>query len=293
MNLQEDIKRIKEVMGIITEDSVDGKIRDLIKRLIDKFKSTKLFDMETNEANKIQTILGMEKTGDIKDYESKECVKEFQRFADLKDDGIVGPKTMQKIKKLVDGELNGWEGCKKTEKPVIKPQESLNPSVVGSGWKSCKAWRNKGGLGFWGKNFQINESTNNFTISYKGPGSGLSIAHAANGGDTLHQVYNVLICEINPFLAKNKLKPVIDNIQVSGGKDGKESTLTISVPLEKSEYTYQLDRRGGWNHNPGPSKMNEKCKSVNNKGGECVGPIKKVVQGGFGKITEYFITHTI
>jgi hypothetical protein len=101
--------------------------------------------------------------------------------------------------------------------------------------KPCKAWRDKGGLSHWGDKIQISKSSSNFTISYKGPGSGISIAHAAGGGDTLHQLYNVLICEINPFLATTKAKPNIDNIQVSGGKEGGKSTLKISVPLESSD----------------------------------------------------------
>lgn len=169
----------------------------------------------------------------------------------------------------------------------------LGIGVVGSGWKSCKAWRDKGGLSKWGDKIQMSKSSNNFTISYKGPSSGLSIAHAAGGGDTIHQLYNVLICEINPFLATTKAKPNIDNIQVSGGKEGGKSTLKISVPLESSDEHYQLDRRGGWNHDPGSSKMDEKCKKIKNSGGKCEGSVRNVASGPFGKITEYFITHTM
>jgi hypothetical protein len=39
--------------------------------------------------------------------------------------------------------------------------------------------------------------------------------------------------------------------------------------------------------------MSRKCSSVNKKDKECVGPVTKVAQGPFGKITEYFITHEI
>jgi len=169
----------------------------------------------------------------------------------------------------------------------------LGIGVVGSGWKSCKAWREKGGLSKWGDKIQISKSSSNFTISYKGPSSGLSIAHAAGGGDTIHQLYNVLICEINPFLSTTKAKPNIKNIQVSGGKEGGQSTLKISVPLESSDEHYQLDRRGGWNHDPGSSKMDEKCKKVKNSGGKCEGSVRNIATGPFGKITEYFITHTM
>lgn len=165
--------------------------------------------------------------------------------------------------------------------------------IVGSGWKSCGAWKSKGGLSKWGDKIKIEKSSSQFKISYKGPSSGLSIAHAANGGDTIHQLYNVLICEINPFLGQGKMKPDVDSITTSSGKDGKDFKLSITVPIESSDKTYQLDRRGGWGHDPGQSKMDEKCKSVKAKGGDCVGPVRNIAQGPFGKITEYFITHTI
>ena len=89
------------------------------------------------------------------------------------------------------------------------------------------------------------------------------------------------------------MKPKIDSIKTEGGKDGKNSTLSITVPIEHSDETYQLDRRGGWGHDPGPSKMSGKCSEVKSKGGKCFGPVKNILQAPFGKITEYFITHTI
>ena len=165
--------------------------------------------------------------------------------------------------------------------------------IVGSGWKSCKAWKSKGGASGWGDKIKVDKSSSQFKVTYKGPSSGLSIAHAANGGDTIHQLYNVLICEINPFLGQGKMKPKIDSIRTEGGKNGKDSTLSITVPIEKSNETYQLDRRGGWGHDPGASKMSSKCNEVESKGGKCFGPVKNILQAPFGKITEYFITHTI
>jgi hypothetical protein len=182
-------------------------------------------------------------------------------------------------------------GSDKTSPTSVSPTD---PKVVGSGWKSCKAWKANGSLNKWGDKIKIDESSSQFKISYTGPSSGLSIAHAANGRDTIHQLYNVLICEMNPFLAKGGMKPNIDGISAQGGKnsDGK-STLTITVPIEKSDETYQIDRRGGWGHDPGASKMSNKCSEIKGKGGKCFGPVKKVVDAKFGKITEYFITHTI
>ena len=81
--------------------------------------------------------------------------------------------------------------------------------IVGSGWKSCKSWKSKGGASGWGDKIKVDKSSSQFKVTYKGPSSGLSIAHAANGGDTIHQLYNVLICEINPFLGQGKMKPNI------------------------------------------------------------------------------------
>lgn len=181
----------------------------------------------------------------------------------------------------------------KTNNSSVSTGPVSGTKIVGSGWKSCSAWKSKGGLSKWGDKIKIEKSSSQFKISYKGPSSGLSIAHAANGGDTIHQLYNVLICEINPFLGQGSMKPDIDGITTSAGKEGKDFKLSITVPIESSDKTYQLDRRGGWGHDPGQSKMDEKCKSVKSKGGDCVGPVRNITQGPFGKITEYFITHTI
>ena len=180
-----------------------------------------------------------------------------------------------------------------TNSSVDSSNVTSSNNVVGSGWKSCKSLKSKGGLSKWGDKIKVNKGPNQFKITYTGPQSGLNIAHAANGGDTIHQLYNVLICEINPFLSQGKMMPKIENIKTEGGKNGTDSTISITVPIEKSEDTYQIDRRGGWGHDPGSSKMDSKCKEVNRKGGKCFGPIKNILQAPFGKITEYFIAHTI
>lgn len=161
--------------------------------------------------------------------------------------------------------------------------------IVGSQWGSCKSFRNKGGLSKYDDLFDISKSSSNFRISYNGPTSGLNIAHKTNGTDTIHQVFNVLICEINPWLYNNKLKPDIKNIRFETGKEGKKSKLSISIPLTKSGRIYQLDRRGGWGHLGGKDKMDQKCRKMD----DCIGPITQVVNGPFGKITEYFITYPL
>ena len=221
----------------------------------------------------------------------KESIKNMY---DLKEDGSLVDSSVDAFKKLLSM-LGDTFKSKDVNKPTPTKKDVYNgpKGVLGSEWKSCKAWRSKGGLSSWSENISVDKSSSQFKISYKGPSSGLSIAHASNGKDTIHQLYNILICELNPFLYEGNLKPNINNIKTEGSKSGKNSTLTITVPLEHSDDTYQLDRRGGWGHDPGSSKMVNKCAEIKSKGGECFGPVKNVVQARFGKITEYFITYTI
>ena len=221
----------------------------------------------------------------------KESIKNMY---DLKEDGSLVDSSVDAFKKLLSMLGDAFKS-KDVNKPTPTKKDVYNgpKGVLGSEWKSCKAWRSKGGLSSWSENVSVDKSSSQFKISYKGPSSGLSIAHAANGKDTIHQLYNILICELNPFLYEGNLKPNINNIKTEGSKSGKNSTLTITVPLDHSDDTYQLDRRGGWGHDPGSSKMVNKCAEIKSKGGECFGPVKNVVQARFGKITEYFITYTI
>ena len=194
-----------------------------------------------------------------------------------------------------DGQVKSDET--KTDSTTSNTQQSISSSdskVVGSQWRSCNAWKSSGGLNKWKDRIKVEKGPSQFKISYSGPSSGLSIAHAANGKDTIHQLYNVLICELNPFLAEGKMKPKIDSITTQSGKnsDG-TSNLSITVPIEKSDETYQIDRRGGWGHDPGDTQMKNKCSEIVSKGGKCFGPVRNVVDSRIGKITEYFITHTI
>jgi hypothetical protein len=281
MNLQEQISRIKTMM-----------------RLNESQSFTKHLELGKthDEVEKLQDELDMETTGEF-DSETEDCVKEFQTFTDINVDGIVGPETRTKLNDLVDGKIERWKGCGRTVKDMPKTPSSVeaptNKDIVGSEWKSCKAWYGKGGLSKWGDKVKVQKSSSGFLVSYSGPASGIAIAHAHNGGDTVHQLFNILICEINPFLFKGGLKPDIEGIRFKTGSSGGNSKLEILVPLKSTDGTYQLDRRGGWGHDPGPGKMSRKCSSVNKQDKECIGPVTKVVQGPFGKITEYFITHEI
>jgi len=285
MRLNEQISRIKNMMKIIKESQYFTKKLDL--------------DLIDDEVKMLQSILKIDETGNF-DEETENCVKEFQTFTNIKIDGIVGPQTRGKLNDFLDNKILDWKGCKKTPienldknnlenvKTVVTPDK-----IVGNSWRSCNAFSQSGGLNKWGDKFNVSATQNGFSITYKGPSSGLSIAHASKGGDTIHQTYNVLICLINPYLAQGNLKPDISNIKVNGKGSGKNSELNIFVPFIKTDGVYQLDRRGGWGHDPGPSKMSNKCKKVNGSNKICEGPVKNVAQGTFGKITEYFITHEI
>lgn len=285
MNLQEQISRIKNVIQMISESNY----------LTQPMK----MGVEDDEVETLQTLLKIPATGEF-DQETEDCVREFQTFTDIKIDGIVGPETRGKLNELLDDKIKGWLGCKKTIKSsemqnkegIVKQPSQINSSdIVGSSWRSCKSWASKGGLTKWGDKVNISASKNQFEISYQGPSSGLSIAHAKGGGDTIHQVYNILVCELNPYLAQGGMKPDINGITINGGKSVKGATLTIKVPLVDAQGVYQIDRRGGWNHNPGPTKMALKCKKLTQEGKICEGPVTKVVTAPFGKITEYFVTH--
>lgn len=293
MNLNEQVSRIREMMSFISESQY--------------FSKPLMVGEDNDEVKMLQSVLKIDETGKFDD-QTENCLKEFQEFTNIKVDGIVGPETRGKLNDFISDKLPNWKGCKKSEKPQTDTQslmfkgnsdEKVGPSqiagsdIVGSSWKSCKAWRASGGLSKWGDKIKLTKSSSGFLISYDGPSSGLSIAHAKGGGDTIHQTYNVLICELNPFLAQGGLKPDLEGIKIEGGGSGKKSNLTIFVPLTKADGVYQLDRRGGWNHNPGPSKMANKCKGLDNEGKECLGPVMKLAQGPFGKITEYFITHQV
>jgi len=279
MDLQKQISRIQSMMGF----------GDL-----EKFTEYLNIGKKSDEVKMLQNELGIEDTGKF-DKETEDCVKEFQEFTNIRIDGIVGPETRGKLNDMLGDKIKGWLGCKKTikDQPIDSDQEPTNKDIVGSEWRSCKAWHNKGGLNKWGKNVSIKKSNSGFLVSYSGPSYGVSMAHAKNGTDTIHQVFNVLICEINPFLFKGNLKPDINGIRFKTGKSGKNSELEIFVPLESTDGTYQLNRRGGWGHDPGSGEMNQKCQKENKSGKKCIGPVTKVVQGPFGKITEHFITYKI
>ena len=207
--------------------------------------------------------------------------------------GFLTEGLMDELTKIADmmgidiGKVKDKVSLEKTDKSNFKSK------IVGSSWKSCLAYKLSGGLSKWGDKISINKSPSKFEIAYKGPSSGLNIAHATGGKDTIHQLYNVIICELNPYLSKGGLKPNIDNITTNSKSNGKVHSLKVTIPLKSEDGTWQIDRRGGWGHDPGSSKMSKKCEKIESLGGKCEGPVTNVASGDFGKITEYFITHTI
>ncbi|NBO36595.1 hypothetical protein EBU91_03545 [bacterium] len=163
--------------------------------------------------------------------------------------------------------------------------------IIGSSWKSCSVW-NRIGKSQHGNKFNFVKSPSLLRISYIGPSYGLLIAHSQGGKDTMHQFFNVLICEFNPYLALIKAKPLIHDVTYNTWTEKKQNIinygLSVTIPLEKSTKSYQLERRGGWGHtaSSGKTKMKSKCENTKN----CQGPLTFKFTGNFGTITEYFIT---
>ena len=88
MNLQENIQRIKEMMGVINESVSD--IKSILK-----------ISSKGNDVESLQDLLGIHKDGNF-GRQTKSCVQEFQRKMGIDDDGIVGNITKNKLKDLED-----------------------------------------------------------------------------------------------------------------------------------------------------------------------------------------------
>ena len=126
----------------------------------------------------------------------------------------------------------------------------------GDAWESCRQWashRQKYVSGTEQARVTIDKGRI-FTLKYEGPGRGISLAHADGAsGDTLHQLFNILICEINPWLSSNTMKPDLDSIATRCIYDTKKKTykLVIIVPCRENKRAWKLNHRGGWGHDPG------------------------------------------
>lgn len=170
--------------------------------------------------------------------------------------------------------------------------KSLLCEWEGESWRSCRQWashRDK----FTGDSIPyigIDFSVTQFELLYIGPGTGISLAHAKGGsGDTLHQLFNVLICEMNPRLASSNMKPDLQGIQTSCKRDGSNYELIIRVPLEESDRAWQINHRGGWGHDPGVGAV--KSVSPNTPELETYTEITTIPSNG--KITTHFATYPL
>ena len=94
MNLIENIQRIKEMMGIITES-------------VSNIESILKIGSNGDEVESLQELLGIHKDGEF-GRQTKSCVQEFQRKMGIDDDGIVGNDTKSKLKDLEDNKVE-WK----------------------------------------------------------------------------------------------------------------------------------------------------------------------------------------
>lgn len=120
MNLQENIFRIKKVMGVIKESVED--IESVLKR-----------GSRGSEVEALQNVLGIKPQDGIFGSQTKKCVEDFQKETGIKVDGIVGDETKGKLKEFEDDEVD-WElpeFCKKLEKVDKDDSESTDEEITG------------------------------------------------------------------------------------------------------------------------------------------------------------------
>jgi hypothetical protein len=160
-------------------------------------------------------------------------------------------------------------------KALLQETKKMVPNALGDTWRACINWKQSGGTNYWnGKDgrpdITVDVSDSSIYVAYIGKTYGFSIATPGSELDSLHQIFNILICEGNAYLqARPGLKPVLQNIRhecdpinvmnVSSGDDINEYAvrLTIEIPFiqDDNSITYQFNRRGGWTHDPGPSAV--------------------------------------
>lgn len=150
---------------------------------------------------------------------------------------------------------------------------------TGESWTACRQWkshREKYVAGTDRVSIEINKGLA-FRITYTGPATGISLSHAEGGsGDTLHQLFNILICEINPWLANKQMKPHLRQIITQCLQLDKTTyKFTIVVPCLPDSEAWQLNHRGGWGHDPGMSAV------------VAASPKKAIASGQLETITEY------
>ena len=146
---------------------------------------------------------------------------------------------------------------------LLEDQKKIVPNALGDMWQACKNWNASGKSNYWngtdGKpNITIDISKSELFVAYEGKTSGFAIATPNNEMDSIHQVFNILICEGNSYLeAYPGLKPNLQAITVTSAKLVQGVSLTVTIPFVQEDDTtiYQFNRRGGWTHDPGPSAV--------------------------------------
>lgn len=175
--------------------------------------------------------------------------------------------------------------------------KNLIMEYIGAGWSSCKAWNSKG-TSYWdGSNgrpkIEFETGPAMFYIHYTGPAGGHTIASAKSGArDTMHQVFNIMVCECNKYLASTgKLKPSLEDIEVKCTVNKGIYDMYIIIYLEDVESgTYQINRRGSMNNgDPGEKSVLSAIGNVKN----LEGPKRIVVSATGVTIIEYFVTYDI
>jgi len=169
--------------------------------------------------------------------------------------------------------------------------DQLSANDSSSVCANCDCWTAKGKSSFWnGKNkingktvpkITISKSNSVFYITYKGAPSGFLLRHGDCGtGDTIHQLCNVLVAEINPYLKANGLKPNLQDIEMTKQDD----YFSIRIPLSSAGGGYYiLNRRGGMGHSGNFSDLVQYETKPN---------YEEVIKKD-GNITEKFITYSI
>lgn len=191
---------------------------------------------------------------------------------------------MKRLIRLTESELTSIIKRVITETESSEKEEKTEKLSKPNCCHSCNCWEDCGGESYWdGKNggpiISIEKSESSFKITYEGPVSGYLIKHGKCGsGDSMHQLCNVLTWEINKYLKGKKLKPVLKEIYFK--REGKK--FTIEVPLQESDKSYKLERRGGMGHDPGANSV----KSVYGSRLGFEGPVRH----SSGGINEYFVT---
>ena len=171
--------------------------------------------------------------------------------------------------------------------------KSLLHEWTGETWSSCRQWASHRTRYMSGQEkavVTIQKAPSLFQLEYVGPGTGISLAHAKGGaGDTLHQLFNILICEMNPWLDATQYKPRLDDIVTRCTKDGEYYIFLIQVPIEESDRPWQINHRGGWGHDPGKGAVKSASPNVPER------EIKTEITNipGSGKITTHFATYPV